>query len=93
MRQRVVRSNRLGHGMLGQQLLLPVEELLAQLGKHRRRLLLAQLQTIFNRGVGALPLDRVKRTQERDGFLCDLGSRLLRFDYLATQMRLIQSSG
>jgi hypothetical protein len=43
--------------------------LLAQLGQHRRRLLLAQPQTIFDRGVGALPLDGVKRTHQSDGFL------------------------
>jgi hypothetical protein len=49
----------------------PVEELRAQFGQ-RRRLLLAQLRTIFGRGVDALLLDSVKRTHKGDGLLRDL---------------------
>jgi len=32
----------------------------------------AQLHTIFDRGVGALFLDGVRRTHESDSFLCNL---------------------
>ena len=64
--------DRLGNGMLGQQLLLPLEKLLAQLRQHRRRLLLAQPQALRHGSIPGLLLDRTQRTHHLDRFPHDL---------------------
>ena len=78
--------HRLGHGMLGQQLLFPLEKLLAQFGQHRHRLLLAQLRAApSTESIPGLPFHRIERAHQLDRFPRDLGSGLLRIDHLSLQ--------
>src|SRR5258708_31555413 len=73
--------------MLGQQLLLPGEELVLQRGQHRHRLLPAQLETLCYGEISGLFLDRIKSTHHFDRFPRDLGSGLFRLDDLSSGVR------
>jgi hypothetical protein len=53
--------DRLGHGMLGQQLLLPLQKPIMQLRQQRCGLFATQFQALWDGGILALPLDSIER--------------------------------